>query len=102
MRWALNSWTSEPLLDSRFRAWAAGDTYLVYPMGRSSIRFERMVEGIQFYEKVNILREEFHQKQNTEALKKIKNVLQLFDENTLPQNPASEVTKKAREVINSL
>ena len=25
--------------------------------------------------------------------------MQLFDENTLPQNPASEVTKKAREVI---
>ncbi|MFK8298629.1 glycoside hydrolase domain-containing protein [Capnocytophaga cynodegmi] len=102
LRWALNSWTAEPLLDSRFRAWAAGDTYLVYPMGRSSVRFERMVEGIQFYEKVNILREEFRQKQNTESLKRIENVLQLFDENTLPQNPASEVTKKAREVINSL
>ncbi|ATA89940.1 hypothetical protein CGC58_09515 [Capnocytophaga stomatis] len=102
LRWALNSWTLEPLLDSRFRAWAAGDTYLTYPMGRSSIRFERMLEGIQFYEKVNILREEFQKKQNSEGLKKIESALQLFDEKTLPQHPASEVTKKAREIINSL
>ncbi|GET46023.1 DUF4091 domain-containing protein [Capnocytophaga felis] len=102
LRWALNSWTLEPLLDSRFRSWAAGDTYLIYPMGRSSIRLERMLEGIQFYEKVNILREEFQKKQNSEELKKIEKALQLFDEKTLPQHPASEVTKKAREIINSL
>lgn len=102
LRWAFNSWTYNPLLDSRFRTWAAGDTYLVYPMGRSSVRFERMVEGIQFYEKIRILRQEFSEKQNSEGLKKIENALQLFDEKTLPNNPASEVTQKAREIINSL
>ncbi|HEY5368179.1 MAG TPA: DUF4091 domain-containing protein [Hanamia sp.] len=36
--------------------WPSGDTYFVYPGGRSSIRFERLREGIQDYEKFKILR----------------------------------------------
>ena len=58
LRWAYNSWTKDPLHDSRFRSWAAGDCYLVYP-GSSSIRMERLVEGIQDAEKIRILRKEF-------------------------------------------
>ena len=57
LRWALNSWVKNPLQDSRFTAWAAGDTYMIYPEGRSSIRFERLIEGIQSYEKIRILKE---------------------------------------------
>lgn len=59
LRWAYNSWVENPLQDSRFRTWPAGDTYIVYPQGRSSIRFERMLEGIQDYEKVRVLREKW-------------------------------------------
>lgn len=55
LRWAFNSWVLDPLRDSRFRTWPAGDTYIVYPQGRSSIRYERMLEGIQDYTKVNML-----------------------------------------------
>lgn len=102
LRWALNSWPIEPLLDSRFTAWAAGDTYLVYPQGRTSLRFERLRQGIQFYEKIRILKEEFTQNKNTESLQKIEEALQLFDENTLPQSSASQVTQKAQQIINSL
>lgn len=58
LRWAYNSWVKEPLVDSRFRTWPAGDTYAVYPGGRSSIRFERLREGIQDAEKIRILREQ--------------------------------------------
>ena len=54
LRWAYNSWPAQPNEDSRFGNWPAGDTYLVYP-GGSSIRFERLVEGIQSYEKVRLL-----------------------------------------------
>lgn len=57
LRWAYNSWVKDPLLDSRFRTWPAGDTYVIYPEGRSSIRFERLREGIQDVEKIRILRE---------------------------------------------
>jgi hypothetical protein len=57
LRWAFNSWVLEPLIDSRFRTWPAGDTFIIYPEGRSSIRFERLREGIQDAEKIRILRE---------------------------------------------
>ncbi len=58
LRWSYNSWPADPVRDSRFTAWPAGDTYLVYPDARSSIRFERLREGIQDYEKIRILRGE--------------------------------------------
>ena len=59
LRWAYNSWVGEPLTDSRFRTFPAGDTYIIYPGARSSIRFERLVEGIQDAEKISILKKEF-------------------------------------------
>ncbi|MCQ2168164.1 MAG: DUF4091 domain-containing protein [Bacteroidales bacterium] len=57
LRWALCSWPEDPCKDSRFGNWLSGDTYLLYPEG-SSVRFERLIEGIQDYEKIRILRQE--------------------------------------------
>ncbi len=62
LRWAFNSWTEDPLRDSRFRRFAAGDTYMVYPGPRSSIRFEKILEGLQACEKIFMLREELEAK----------------------------------------
>ena len=59
LRWAYNSWTLDPEHDARFRSWAAGDTYMVYPEGRTSVRFEKFVEGMQDYEKARLLLEEW-------------------------------------------
>ena len=59
LRWAFNSWTRDPERDARFRSWAAGDTYMVYPGGRSSVRFEKLIEGLQDYEKARLLLEEW-------------------------------------------
>ena len=56
LRWAYNSWPANPEYDSRFRYWASGDTYLVYPGARSSVRFERLIDGIELYEKIRTLR----------------------------------------------
>ena len=56
LRWALNSWPENPYVDSRFGNWLSGDTYLLYPEG-PSVRFLRLVEGIQDYEKIRIIRE---------------------------------------------
>jgi hypothetical protein len=58
LRWTYNSWTEDPIRDARFRTWASGDTSIVYPEGRSSIRFERLREGIQDFEKLHILQAE--------------------------------------------
>lgn len=58
LHWSFNSWVKDPLHDSRFRTWPAGDTYIVYPQGRSSIRYERLIEGLQDYEKIRLIKEE--------------------------------------------
>ena len=71
LRWAVNSWPMDPLRDSRFRTWAAGDTYSIYPGPRCSIRFERLVEGLQDCEKIHILREELAAKGANGKLKKL-------------------------------
>ncbi|KGE13368.1 DUF4091 domain-containing protein [Sphingobacterium deserti] len=75
LRWAFNSWVQNPLQDSRFRTWPAGDTYIVYPGGRSSIRYERMLEGIQDYEKVQIVKNQLQNAGETEKLKQLKGAI---------------------------
>ena len=55
LRWAYNSWTVTPEEDSRFTAWPAGDTYVIYPFSVSSVRWERLIQGIQLFEKYRIL-----------------------------------------------
>lgn len=57
LRWALNSWTENPCVDSRYSKWPAGDCYLIYPSG-SSIRYQRLLQGIQDYEKIQLLKKE--------------------------------------------
>ena len=58
LRWAYNSWCENPVQDSRYGNWPAGDTFFVYPGARSSIRFERLIDGIENSEKVRILKKE--------------------------------------------
>jgi hypothetical protein len=35
-----------------------GDTYFVYPYNRSSVRFEKLIDGIEVAEKIRLLRKE--------------------------------------------
>ena len=57
LRWAYNSWNRNPLQTTDFGNWTSGDCFLVYPGNRSSIRFERLRDGIEEYEKIQLLRE---------------------------------------------
>ena len=57
LHWSWINWNQTPLEDTRFRLFSAGDTYLFYPGPRSSIRHERLREGIQMAEKIRLLRE---------------------------------------------
>ncbi|RBL92662.1 DUF4091 domain-containing protein [Chitinophaga flava] len=102
LRWAYNCWVKRPLQDSRFRAWAAGDTYFVYPGPRSSIRFERLVEGVQDYEKIRILREEYTRTHNTEGLAKLEKMLSPFDINALKTVPAADMLRGAKQQLSEL
>lgn len=101
LRWAFNCWVADPLQDSRFRSWSAGDTYFVYPGPRTSIRFERLVEGIQDYEKIRILKAGFTRTNNASALNQLNSILKPFEEETLKTTPAAQVLKVAQQALNN-
>ena len=57
LRWAYDAWPADPVRDARHVLWPAGDTFLVYPGSQSSIRFEKLREGIVDFEKIRLVRE---------------------------------------------
>ena len=100
LRWAYNSWTEDPLRDSRFRTWAGGDCYLVYPGVRSSIRMERLIEGIQDYEKIRLLREEFTAKKANGKLKQLNSIVSPFTSDRITSDNAAQMVNAARRALN--
>ena len=104
LRWALNSWPEDPLRDSRFRSWGAGDCFSIYPGPRSSIRFERLTEGIQDCEKIRILREELKSKGKTAELNKLNQIVSKFTPEGLSetQQSADVMVNELESMINSL
>jgi hypothetical protein len=99
LRWAYNSWVEDPVMDSRFRTWPAGDTYIIYPGDRSSIRFERLREGIQDAEKIRILREQQTDTTYTDALTRLNTTLKNIKISTQPCN---EILNQGKEILNEL
>lgn len=99
LRWSYNSWNDNPLSDTRFRRWPAGDCHLVYPAGRSSVRMEKLIEGIQDYEKAKILREEWTKSSDIEKIAALDSVLSEFTFEDLKENGAENAVRHAKEVI---
>lgn len=98
LRWAYNSWPADPAYDSRYGTWSAGDTYLIYPHARSSIRFERLIDGIEVAEKVRTLRQRGVDTSEIEILlAKIRNT----DINN-PNEPWLQIVAEAREALNKV
>jgi len=84
LRWAYDAWPEDPVRDARHTSWPAGDCFLVYPGGNSSIRFEKLREGIVDFEKLRILRElasKSTDKKVKDAMKALENHLRLFIDN---------------------
>ncbi len=102
LRWAYISWPKDPLHDSRFTTWGAGDTFLVYPWARSSIRFERMIAGIQAFEKIHVLKKIFRQEGKDCLLDKLYQILKNFDENKLKDISASVIVREANRELNKI
>ena len=89
LRWAYNSWTIDPLTDARFRTWPAGDCFVVYPGGRGSVRFSKLTEGIQDFEKVRIFRAQWQKEGNEAKLAQLTEVLKPFtSDKILEEGPA--------------
>ena len=98
LRWSYNSWTRDPLRDSRFRSWAAGDTYCVYPGPRSSIRFERLIEGLQICEKIVQLRKEYTRTGQKAKLQKLNNMVKKFTPQEVPASQRALAAPMVKEI----
>jgi len=105
LRWAYNSWVENPEVDSRFTKWPSGDAYLVYPNAQSSIRFERLREGIQDYEKIRILREELARNPSAEAAAakaKLNEFMSSMNAKTLDNKSATDVINQGKQLLSEI
>jgi len=104
LRWAYDSWVKDPLVDTRFRTWPAGDTYIVYPAGRSSIRFERLREGIQDAEKIRLLREQFMLGSSEAARQKLMKLNQMVDQFNFVERTDNynDLLNQGKDLLNEL
>lgn len=100
LRWAYNSWTKNPLVDSRFITWPAGDTYMIYPGPLSSLRFEKLIEGAQDFEKIRQLKSFYKKNKQTKQLNELNNALEMFDIKSLATTTADEMLKKVKPLLN--
>ena len=67
LRWAYDAWVENPLEDATHNAFEVGDCFLVYPgdkvagqvpVPRSSVRLERMAEGVRDVNKLKLIAQE--------------------------------------------
>lgn len=101
LHWSWMNWTDNPLSDTRFRLFAPGDTYLIYPGPRSSVRYERFIEGIALAEKVRLLREEYQRTNNTVALNQLNEMVSAFQPSGIPQGrTADEMVNALQQLVN--
>lgn len=101
LRWAYNSWNERPLWDSRYGTWAGGDTYLVYPGFRTSVRFERLREGIQDYEKFQIISRQLQEQGREDDLARLLAITERFALDSLNSHTAASAVNYAKNVLNS-
>ena len=101
LRWAYNSWTADPESDSRFTAWPAGDTYVIYPYSISSIRWERLVQGIQQFEKYKILLAEARANGNKSAEVRLQKLLKKVNITKIA-NESERMVKEFRDGLNAM
>jgi hypothetical protein len=100
LRWAYNNWTEDVLHDTRYKTWPAGDCYQIYPGPRTSVRFEKLIEGIQDFEKIRILKEQFIREGNEEHLDELNEVLATFTLENLETIPSEVTVSKGKAFIN--
>ena len=99
LHWAWINWDEHPLTDSRFRKFGAGDTYCYYPGNRSSVRFERLIEGIHQFEKVQILKDEY--KDNPEKMAKLNALLETFKSHAVVGEDCAEKVNAIEKFLNA-
>ena len=103
LRWAYNAWNRNPFECTDFVHWPSGDCFLVYPGNLSSVRFERLRDGIENYEKINILRD--LAAESTEAAEIVRNMDEqltaLFTVERSKGNEHAADVEQARRIIDA-
>ncbi|MBQ7253717.1 MAG: DUF4091 domain-containing protein [Bacteroidales bacterium] len=99
LRWAYNSWNAEPMVDTRWYNLSSGDNFMIYPQGWSSVRWERFVEGIQDFEKVLILREEYAKQPR--KLQKLEEAISQFTHDRLWGGNVEPLMQKAQMILDT-
>ncbi|MEE1415007.1 MAG: DUF4091 domain-containing protein, partial [Prevotellamassilia sp.] len=101
LHWSWMNWADRPLEDTRFRLFAPGDTYLIYPGPRSSVRYERFIEGVALAEKIRLLREEYQAKGQDDLLRRLNEAVREFAPAGIPEGrTAAEMVRKLEQVVN--
>jgi hypothetical protein len=104
LRWAFCSYNSDPFMSTDYSSWPTGDGFLIYPGPRSSIRFERLREGIQDFEKIRVLREAF-EKQGEDGkahLARLDAILQTIERTNHVNDDHTNVVNKAKKALAEL
>ena len=103
LRWALDAFNADPLNSSDHRLFAAGDIYMIYPDDKggsttdahTSVRFEKLAEGVRDIAKYNWLLENYpaYEKSLTRVLENVGG--DLADTLTKAQNKINDVAREA-------
>jgi hypothetical protein len=106
LRWAYDAWVADPVRDARHVYWPAGDAYMIYPGAASSIRFEKMREGISDFEKIKIIQLSVSKSSNTGAKKMMQELerhLQTFTvEKEFDKEKLKKEVEKGRQLLEQL
>ncbi len=98
LHWSWINWHETPLTDTRFRLFGSGDTYFYYPGNRSSVHFERLVEGIHQFEKIQILKKEYQG--NSEKLKQLNALLADCQDYVIAGADCAEKVNRMEDFLN--
>lgn len=101
LRWAYNSWSRNPFETTDFGSFPTGDCFLVYPGNLSSLRFEKLRDGLEEFEKVNILRAKAAKNPKAKAAveRMNKELAELFTVKKSKGNEHEDDVRKAREIV---
>ncbi len=100
-----NNWNVHALTEARQKKRSSGSNYLVYPGARSSIRFERLIEGIQDFEKIMLIREQeqaIDTEESRQNLDLLDEVLSDFVIDRIPRESASQMIFDGQRLIYQL
>lgn len=102
LRWAFDCWNENPNQDTRYGKWLGGDTYFIYPNNISSIRFEKLKEGIRDAEKLRLIYKELLEKGDVKNLEELKSHVRKFSNKNIDRESITINLKKAKTFLNSL